>query len=123
MCDASLNESACLESVKSTPVKELLLSDKTVMSSPSCVLPENRAKALAALQKQHSFDFVCGCSTSCAKALLARFAAVINVPMLTDVVNVVDKTTFQRYVYAGNALETVSLHSSPLVSFSLLCEW
>lgn len=98
------------------------MSDKAAMSSPSCVLPENRTKALAALQKQHSFDFICGCSTSCAKALLARFAAVINVPMLTDVINVVDKTTFQRYVYAGNALETVSLHASPLVSFSLLSE-
>ena len=105
--------------MKFTPVKEVLLSDKTAMSSPSCILPENRAKALATLQKQRSFDFICGCSTSCTKTLLARFAAVMNVPMLTDVINVVNKTTFQRYVYAGNALETVTLHSSPFVSLSL----
>ena len=111
----SIDEKKCEEGVRSAPVKEVLLSNSSVMQSASCMLPENRAKTLLALQKQHSFDCICGCSTSCSKALLARFSAVLSVPMLTDVISVVNESTFQRFVYAGNAVETVKVESKPLV--------
>ena len=39
--------------------------------------------------------------------------------MLSDVINVLDKDTFQRFVYAGNAVETVQLIGSPKVCFPL----
>ena len=54
-----------------------------------------------------AFDLVCGCATVDCKSLLARFAAVEDVPMLSEVVRMIDKSTFQRAVYAGNAVETL----------------
>ena len=35
--------------------------------------------------------------------------------MLTDVVKVINQTTFQRNIYAGNVLETVQVSSHPIV--------
>ena len=37
--------------------------------------------------------------------------------MLSDVIHIIDKKTFQRFVYAGNVLETIQVTSSPLVFF------
>ena len=56
-----------------------------------------------------AFDLICGCATVDCKSLLARFAATEDVPMLSDVVRMIDKTTFQRPVYAGNAVETLQV--------------
>lgn len=39
--------------------------------------------------------------------------------MLTDVINVVNESTFQRFVYAGNAVETVKVESKPLVCLAV----
>ena len=35
--------------------------------------------------------------------------------MLTDVFRVVDQSTFQRFVYAGNVVETVQVSAKPIV--------
>lgn len=35
--------------------------------------------------------------------------------MMSDIVRVIDSNTFQRYVYAGNAIETVKNTSNPIV--------
>lgn len=82
---------------------------------PSSKLPENRCACLKNLHSTHSFDFICGCSTSSTLSLLARFAATQHLPMLSDVTKVVNETTFQRFVYAGNAIETVQYTSHPQV--------
>ena len=52
---------------------------------------------------------MCGCATVDCKSLLARFAATEDVPMLSDVVRMIDKKTFQRPIYAGNAVETLQV--------------
>ena len=83
---------------------------------PSSKLPENRCTFLKNLHSTHSFDFICGCSTSSTLSLLARFAATQHLPMLSDVTKVLNETTFQRFVYAGNAIETVQYTSHPQVS-------
>lgn len=35
--------------------------------------------------------------------------------MLTDVFRIVDQSTFQRFVYAGNVVETVQILAKPIV--------
>lgn len=40
--------------------------------------------------------------------------------MVTDIVNILQNNTFQRYVYAGNALETIQVTASPIVVFMRL---
>ena len=46
-------------------------------------------------------------ATTDAKSILPRVAALLDVMVLTDVSGVVDADTFERPVYAGNAIQTV----------------
>ncbi|KAK8805976.1 electron transfer flavoprotein alpha-subunit [Blastocystis sp. subtype 4] len=112
LCDLSLTEQKCSELARNVPVAKIYLSAPNVLSSK---LPENRCHVLQSLLKENAFDFVCGCSTADYKSLLARFSAVTDIPMLTDVFRVVDQSTFQRFVYAGNVVETVQVSAKPIV--------
>lgn len=67
------------------------------------------------MSQRVDYDCICGVSSTGDRSLLARFAAIADTPMLTDVTKVIDQTTFQRNIYAGNALETVQVESHPVV--------
>ena len=48
-----------------------------------------------------------GASTTTGKNVMPRVAALLDTAQLSDIVAVLGPDTFQRYVYAGNALATV----------------
>ncbi len=57
-------------------------------------------------------------ATTDAKNILPRVAALLDVMILTDVTAVVDADTFERPVYAGNAIQTVkSSDATKVITF------
>jgi electron transfer flavoprotein alpha subunit len=53
------------------------------------------------------YDYLLAAATTTGKNVMPRAAALLDVAQVSDVVAVLGPDTFQRYVYAGNALATV----------------
>lgn len=51
---------------------------------------------------------ICG-GTSFGKNLLPRIAANLDVEQISDVVKIIDSDVFERFIYSGNAMQTVKL--------------
>jgi len=67
------------------------------------------AEPVAALVASLAGDYehIVAPSTSNAKNVLPRVAALLDVMVLSDVMTIVDGDTFERPIYAGNAIQTV----------------
>jgi electron transfer flavoprotein alpha subunit len=53
------------------------------------------------------YSHICGAATAANKNVLPRVAALLDVMVLSDVTAVIDADTFERPIYAGNAIQTV----------------
>ncbi|MEC7706268.1 MAG: FAD-binding protein [Pseudomonadota bacterium] len=68
-------------------------------------LAENIAPLIAAMA--HSYSHILAPATTYGKNILPRVAALSDTAQISDIIAVIDKDTFQRPIYAGNALATV----------------
>ena len=68
-------------------------------------LAENIAPLIAGMAG--SYSHILAPATTCGKNILPRVAALSDTAQISDIIAVIDKDTFQRPIYAGNALETV----------------
>ena len=68
-------------------------------------MAETYAAALADLADR--YDHIVAPATASGKNIMARLAGLLDVMILSDVTTVIDADTFERPVYAGNAMMTV----------------
>ncbi|MWD29068.1 electron transfer flavoprotein subunit alpha/FixB family protein [Aquicoccus sp. SCR17] len=80
-----------------------------VLCAEDAVLGHRLAEATADLivKLAGDYDHICAPATTDAKNILPRVAALLDVMVITDVSGVVDGDTFERPIYAGNAVQTV----------------
>ncbi|MDP2737728.1 MAG: FAD-binding protein [Pseudorhodobacter sp.] len=80
-----------------------------VLAADDASLGHALAEPLAALivGLAPGFTHIVGPSTATAKNVLPRVAALLDVMILSDITAVIDADTFERPIYAGNAMQTV----------------
>lgn len=108
---AGSNAAAVVEEAKQvTGVAKVLVADAPYYA-------EGLAEELAPLvvKLAANYRYVAATATAFGKNLLPRVAALLDVPQVSDLTEVVDNSTFVRPIYAGNAFETVQSNSEKLV--------
>ena len=76
-------------------------------------LPEPLTELLAGLAP--SYSAILAAHSGFGKNILPRLAAHLDVGQVSGCVRIINPTIFERTIYAGNALETVELLSSPKI--------
>ena len=85
-------------------VDKVLVMDSSALAQQ---LAENLAPAVVALTKDAGYSHIIAASTTSAKNVLPRIAALLDVAQVSDIIEVCSADTFVRPVYAGNALAKV----------------
>jgi electron transfer flavoprotein alpha subunit len=96
-CRTVTNEAAKLDGVK-----KVLLADG---SSYEHMLPEPMAALIQSLAD--NYDAIVAPATTTGKNIMPRVAALLDVMQISDIVKVIAPDTFERLIYAGNAVQTV----------------
>lgn len=77
------------------------------------MMPEPMTDLVMSVSDQ--YDIFIAPATSTGKNLMPRVAALLDVMQISDVIEVVDSTTFKRPIYAGNAIEVVQTNDAKCV--------
>lgn len=99
--DASGNVAKAAASIAG--VSKVLVADNKAFENG---LAENLAPLLQSLSAGYSH--IMAAATTTGKNVMPRLAAMLDVMQISDIIKVVDANSFQRPIYAGNALSTVS---------------
>ena len=104
-CENVAEESSKIEGVS----KVLLCNDDKY--------ERNLAESYSELVSSIADDYktIVAASSTTSKNFMPRVAALLDVPMLSDIISVIDTDTFERPIYAGNAIETIKISSEKRV--------
>jgi electron transfer flavoprotein alpha subunit len=88
-------------------VSKVLIADDAAFANG---LAENIAPLITGLAS--SYSHLLAPATTSGKNIMPRVAALLDVMQISDIVAVLDASTFKRPIYAGNAISTVSSKES-----------
>jgi len=91
-------------------VKKVLLADAPVYAH---MLAEPTAALIVALAEP--YETILAAATTTGKNIMPRVAALLDVMQVSEVIKVVAPDTFERPIYAGNAIQTVRSHDAKKV--------
>jgi len=113
LCASSGCSSAAEAATKLDGVAKVLCADDAAYGNG---LAEPIADLVVSLAGD--YEHIVAPATNSAKNILPRVAALLDVMVITDATAVVDANTFERPIYAGNAIQTVqSSDATKVVSF------
>ncbi len=96
-------DAAAAEAAGLSGVAKVIFADDHVfchaMAEPTAALVVSLAEP---------FSHIAAASTAFSKSVLPRVAALLDVMVISDAVRVIDADTFERPIYAGNAIQTVT---------------
>jgi len=93
---------AAAEAAKLSGVAKVLVAEDALYAHH---LAEPTAALIAALAKD--YGAVVSSATSAAKNIMPRVAALLDVMQISEITKVISPDTFERPIYAGNAIQTV----------------
>ena len=103
LCASSGCADAAQEATKLTGVTKVLCADDAAYGNG---LAEPIADLVLSLADD--YEHIVAPATNSAKNILPRVAALLDVMVISDITAVIDNATFERPIYAGNALQTVT---------------
>lgn len=98
------------EAAKVAGVSKVLVADNAAYANQ---LAENVSLLVKALATDYSH--IVAPATTTGKNFLPRVAALLDVSMVSDITAVIDANTFERPIYAGNAIATVKSSENVVV--------
>jgi len=102
LCCGAIARSAAEAATKAEGVRAVLYADGAEYDN---ALAEPLAWLIQSLADD--YEYILAPATTLGKDVLPRAAALCDVQQISDIIAVVDSTTFKRPIYAGNAIETV----------------
>ena len=90
------------QAAKLSGVAKVLVADDALYAHG---LAEPTAALIVALSGDYSA--IVGCATASAKNIMPRVAALLDVMQVSEITKVISADTFERPIYAGNAIQTV----------------
>lgn len=97
-----------IELSKKLPIKKLLVKEHDSLER---YVAEPLAPLITSLVKEKSFSHLIGGSSSVTKNVFPLIAAQLDVSQVSEVMKIIDPTTFVRPIYAGNAMMTLASES------------
>ena len=112
LCASSDCSGAAKSAAKLSGVAKVLCTDSGVFGNG---MAEPIADLVASISDD--YEHIIAPATNSAKNILPRVAALLDVMVITDITAVINSNTFERPIYAGNAIQTVeSLDQKKVIS-------
>ena len=88
-------------------IEKVLIVDSEAYTNP---IAENISAVLVSISEGYSH--ILAPATTVGKNIMPRLSALLDVQQISEIVDVIDSNTFDRPIYAGNAIATVKSNDS-----------